>query len=161
MKSVEGRHHGTSVCMIYSESVKSSMPLIAPDLAFLYRPLGSLSSTTASGASMNTSMNARFAFSCNSRAIARSARYGDIKAVTHIQHASANNFDTYASSMHVRCRNRRYVLRQFYEYFHSLIFRRSRDPCSIQIGCYHRQAGSKTCSYVTDVAQVHKQWSTT
>lgn len=44
---------------------------------------------------MKTSMKPRPAFSCSSRATARSARYGEMKAVAQMQDASAKSLETY------------------------------------------------------------------
>lgn len=70
--------------------------LISPALAFLYRPLGSLCSTTERGASMKTSMKgmAEECFSCNSRASCRSEMYGEMKAVTEMVEESAKRSET-------------------------------------------------------------------
>ena len=73
---------------------RAHAPLISPARAFLYRPFGSRCSTTLSGASTKTSTNARPAFSCSSRATARSARYGEMNAVRVMQHASAKSLET-------------------------------------------------------------------
>jgi hypothetical protein len=70
------------------------LPLISPARAFLYRPFGSRSSTTCSGASMYTSMNGIPAFSCSSRATVRSWRYGEMKAVSVIADASEKSLAT-------------------------------------------------------------------
>jgi hypothetical protein len=78
-----------------AQEMNVNTPLISPALAFLYRPFGSRCSTTSSGASTKTSTNPSPALSWISRAIARSVRYGEIKAVMATQEASAKSFDTF------------------------------------------------------------------
>ena len=58
----------------------------SPRRAFLYRPLTSRDSATCSGVSTKTSMNSPS--STRDRAIARSARKGEMKAVMTIRPAS-------------------------------------------------------------------------
>jgi hypothetical protein len=69
---------------------------ILPSLAFLYRPLGSRASATSSGMSTKTSTKARgssepVVTACRSRAVARSALYGEMKDVIAIVELSAKS----------------------------------------------------------------------
>lgn len=65
-----------------SQKVTKHTPLMMPARAFLYNPLGSRFSTSASGASTKTSTNGILAASWIERASVRSARYGEINAVS-------------------------------------------------------------------------------
>lgn len=74
--------------------------LISPALAFLYRPFGSLCSAISTGISTKTSIKGIassppwLADVCKSRAIFRSALYGEMKEVRAIVEESAKSFAT-------------------------------------------------------------------
>jgi hypothetical protein len=76
--------------------------LISPARAFLYSPLGSRFSASSIGMSTKTSMKGRGsspaceAFACRSRAICRSARYGEMKEVRVMVEESAKSFATWS-----------------------------------------------------------------
>lgn len=142
------------------------VPLISPVLAFLYKPLGSRSSTTSNGASIKTSTNPNDAFSCNSRTSVRSEIYGEMKAVIAIAQASANSFATYVESDPSQ-RFRRGCPgieedrpRRSFEYFRFSTFRRTQGPCLIRTECCRHQAYRKTCPGATSVVPTHKRSST-
>lgn len=125
------------------------IPLISPARAFLYRPFGSRCSATCSGASTKTSTKPSPAFSCSSRAPVRSARYGEMKAVMEMAHASANSFDTCGDAHeHKRTPTRRANEedrpRLCAGCSRSATSRRSRGPCSAQIARCRRPAGTRT-----------------
>ena len=76
--------------------------LITPARAFAYRPFGSRFSATSSGTSTKTSTKGSGASSgcsgegraCSSRAVARSAWYGEMKDVMAMVHESAKSLAT-------------------------------------------------------------------
>lgn len=67
---------------------------MVPARALAYRPFGSRFSTSASGASTNTSRNGILLSSWILRARARSARYGEMKAVRVAVHDEATSLAT-------------------------------------------------------------------
>lgn len=71
------------------------VPLISPARAFLYNPLGSRASTTLSGASTKTSIKSMLLCAWSVRAVSRSTRYGEMKAVIQMHAASAKSFATF------------------------------------------------------------------
>jgi hypothetical protein len=80
--------------------------LISPALAFLYSPFGSRCSATSMGISMKTSIKGIAASPfwlaeiCKSRAIFRSALYGEMNDVKAIVEESAKSFATYQTRTH-------------------------------------------------------------
>lgn len=141
---------------------------MTPARAFLYNPLGSRSSTTLRGASTKTSMKSNPAFSCNSLASWRSALYGEIKAVQHMQHESANNLATWCRllsvlSMVIAMRQiiwMRSVPRRFDEYSRFETSHQTQDLYSTRTWRYLHLTGMKPSSSEAGVVQGHTRSST-